>query len=249
MEKPKLIGIAKKLSKLGVNKTPQDIYFKLTKESGYNDFFNLLNPNDFIMLCFLIGNSEMDLDSLYDKIKSNLFVYSLIEVDNLEPYYTCDYCGGEGEINCEYCDGNGEVDCPNCHGDGETSDGEECGKCGGDGQIKCSECRDGLETCSECDGLGEIQKEGYVTAVQHNYISYDSEILHKLELINEFDKIDEDDYFDRDKCILMKTITGETHVLPDPEQDDIYFYEYSDYDLKLKKSGKGIDTYTLDDLV
>ncbi len=76
----------------------------------------------------------------------------------------CGDCGGDGERTCPKCSGSEvvrkKVSCGVCNGSGETQKGFECPKCGGHGKIKkdrrCSNCRNGIVSCSHCNGTGSV---------------------------------------------------------------------------------------------
>ena len=253
MEKEKLINLTKKLSKFGRGKNPSDIYTKLTKDSTYQDFYKILSAEDLILLCFMIPKYEEDLNLLYDKIKNNLFAFSTITVDNEDAMETCSYCGGDGEVECGNCFGDGEIDCDECGGDGEIETGEdeyeECRSCGGDGKIRCEECSKGSVTCDNCDGYGEVKLDDYVEATQNIYISYDNVLFDKILLLNEFDRIEPSDLIsDLSKIILLSSDNGQTDILPDPSDGDDYLYEYSDYEITLRKSIKKITVDNITDI-
>ena len=63
-------------------------------------------------------------------------------VDDLMNEYTCKHCEGTGYEfpNCDTCEGNGWVDDPD-----------------DSGTMTCPECN--AESCSECDGTGEISDD------------------------------------------------------------------------------------------
>lgn len=200
MEKSKLINICKKFNRSHPNlETPKLIYGKIKKD--YDMYFKVFSPIELVIFCFLTPYSNLneDLNSLYDKIYSNLFTFSLISILDVEPTDTCDYCAGEGYADCSQCMGDGEEGCYECGGDGDIW-GETCNECQGGGNLKCSSCDGkGWFRCDDCDGNGYIIKDDTVEVEEQFYISWDKSLFSTIEVMDEKnyeDKLNEN-LFDR----------------------------------------------------
>ncbi len=82
----------------------------------------------------------------------------------------CDTCSGSGRNRCDGCDGQRKVECSSCRGKGELfclwclgkgtkEDGNrrvDCNWCKGRGVNPCSSCTSGYNTCSTCNGNGDV---------------------------------------------------------------------------------------------
>jgi hypothetical protein len=201
MEKSKLINICKKFNRSHSNlESPKLIYGKIKKD--YPMYFKALSAIDIVIFCFLTPYSNLneDLNSLYDKIYYNLFTFSLINVHDIEPTDTCDYCVGEGYADCSQCMGDGEEGCHECGGDGDNW-GETCNECQGGGNLKCSSC-DGMGAykCTECDGNGYFIKDDTVEVEEQFYISWDKSLFSTIEVM------DEKNYEDKLNDILIDNV-------------------------------------------
>ena len=65
-----------------------------------------------------------------------------------EEAYTCQTCGGPGEVTCDGCGGRGE---------------NSCSTCGGSGRVACDHCRGRTtENCHRCGGAGSIQGDSTI---------------------------------------------------------------------------------------
>ena len=193
MEPYKLFLLAKKLHPSLRTKVPSVICQLILKDTHYEPIRNLLTGKQIIILSFLINglNRTEDISSLYEQIMGNMFVFSIVEVEDETPEDGCQSCGGDGKLRCNNCNGNGEVDCEDCDGDGEIYSSDEdgggpCDTCQGGGRVECEQCgSEGEETCQECDGSGSISKYDYVTITQDYYVSYDTKIYSLLETKDE----------------------------------------------------------------
>lgn len=189
MEPNKLLLLAKKLHPSLRTKTPSVICQLILNDPHYEPIRNLLTGKQIIILSFLINglNRTEDIDSLYEQIIGNMFVFSTVEVEDGDPEVGCPSCGGDGNSRCDDCNANGEVECEDCDGEGEiySSDqdgGGSCNTCQGGGRVECEQCDgEGIKSCQECDGSGSISKYGYVTITQDYYVSYDTKIYSLLE--------------------------------------------------------------------
>jgi hypothetical protein len=171
MEKYKLLGFVKKLSRLLKDKTPTQVFNTIKDDSFFGDFGKILKQKDLIYFCLLVPRFNMgsNIDEDYDNIELNLFSVDLVEIYDTHPMVTCsecegggfdscDNCDGDGEEECRYCDNTGEQDCEYCEGSGQDEEDQDCGNCEGDGKENCYRCHGrGYESCSYCDGDGKIQ--------------------------------------------------------------------------------------------
>jgi hypothetical protein len=82
------------------------------------------------------------------------------ELERTRTVSTCPECGGEGRHTCGVCGGRAEVTCDACEGQGRVVSERsgkliKCRACGGDGVKRCS-CRDGIVTCTVCNGKSTV---------------------------------------------------------------------------------------------
>lgn len=190
MEKSRLISLSKKFSRTNPKlQDPKSVYSELVGTKEYEVFLSRLKGEDIALLCFLIPFAKIteDLGPIYDKIFVNLFTFSLIQIDEIEPEIYCPSCDSKGYIECAECDGDGEEGCYECGGNGENYASDEdgggaCNTCKGSGNIKCSGC-DGIgdNPCQTCDGNGYINDEDSVSILISSYISYDESIYLTFE--------------------------------------------------------------------
>lgn len=173
-----------------------EIYGYLMKDVFLNQIISRLSASEIIYLTFLIYGYKRgnELQVVYDEILSNLFSFSIVYISDERPYTSCSYCGGDGQVQCDYCGGDNEVDCDIC--DGTGTDGEEnCDNCDGTGKESCSQCSSGYEECDVCDGSGEVEDESSNNVSQNEYFSIDSRLLRDLEMMDEFDELENGDDF------------------------------------------------------
>jgi hypothetical protein len=193
MESSKLILLAKKLGRSLKTMRPGDICHMIMTNTHYEPVRTRLSGNEVIILSFLIyGESRgVNAEILYEKIISNLFAFSIVEITDEYPDEECHYCYGDGKYDCRTCDGTGEVDCEECGGIGEDDEGNSCDECGGDGKFECNDCNGaGEESCDYCDGTGYIEKDGYVGITQEYYVSYDKNLFSTMELKDDESEVD-----------------------------------------------------------
>lgn len=197
----KIIKLAKKLHKNNENKSPSDFFRKLTRTSEYKLVYEILNPEEIILLCLLISNYKKDgnIDELYKEIKYNLFVFSVVEITSDEVEEVCRNCGDSGEIICDICGGEGEV----------LDDDEN--------YIDCESCVNGYTLCDECNGLGYIINEDHNGIDQYYFVSFDSKIKTHLEYSDTFSKMS-DDFFSN----IMRSKKTVLIGLPSGTSDSFY---------------------------
>ena len=107
--------------------------------------------------------------------KSSLNGFTLADDILNSQYVDCPRCNGSGIDVCEDCKGRGTRHCRSCNGYGEDSRGKSCLSCNGNGIVSCArevECeycygygKGVLETCSNCNGTGEITHQDGTVAV------------------------------------------------------------------------------------
>jgi len=252
MEKPKLLSLIKKIYKPNFsNINPTDVYTYFVSEFPYKEFASGMKPEDIIMASFLLPmvNTPEVLDEQYDFIQSNLFGFTLVEVDSEYADVTCDYCNGDGYMICDECDGNAEIDCGDCGGDGEDEEGESCRTCNGDGKESCDNCNsDGTVTCDYCDGAGTIDDYDKSEVSQWFFVSYDKTLLDKFLLLDEWDEVNNDIMISKKSISLLR----KHEVIDDPSEDietnSVYFYELTEELIFQKLSDNRIDIGSLSDV-
>jgi hypothetical protein len=220
-------------------------------EFPYKEFASGMKPEDIIMASFLLPmvNTPEVLDEQYDFIQSNLFGFTLVEVDSEYADVTCDYCNGDGYMICDECDGNAEIDCGDCGGDGEDEEGESCRTCNGDGKESCDNCNsDGTVTCDYCDGAGTIDDYDKSEVSQWFFVSYDKTLLDKFLLLDEWDEVNNDIMISKKSISLLR----KHEVIDDPSEDietnSVYFYELTEELIFQKLSDNRIDIGSLSDV-
>jgi hypothetical protein len=227
--------LAAKLYPSNKGLSPSHILTRFVTEPTYKMLYDRLSPSDIILLCLLIGNMEGDnskIESLYNRIKKDFFVFSVLEITSDETYRDCPECGGNSEVYCHECGGSEEVECPECFGSGENEDGDaDCSVCYGEGQVKCEECNSGYELCDYCDGNGEILDEDNKEAEQLYYASFNKKLYNLLETKEEdYDEISSDLM---DKIVRSKEVIsilrnhGTTDQFSDYEVGDVIFVSVS----------------------
>ena len=252
MEKNKLISTIKKIySPNFSNISPTDVYTYFVTEFPYYALAKALSEEDIIMASFLLPmvNTPEVLDEQYDFIKSNLFGFTLVEVDSEYADVTCDYCNGDGYMICDECEGNAEIDCGDCGGDGEDEEGESCRTCNGDGKESCDNCNsDGTVTCDYCDGSGSIDDYDKSEVSQWFFVSYDKTLLDKFLLLNEWDEVENKTMFSRKSISLLRKQETIDDPSEDTESDSVYFYEVTEELFFTKTSDNRIDIGSLSDV-
>lgn len=196
----KLIKLANAIGpRIESKRTPTsgEIYAHLKKDVFLSQIMKRLSASETIYLTFLIlGYKEgRELKVVLEEILSNLFSFSVIYVSDEQPYTSCSFCGGDGSYDCGMCEGEGDVECDTCDGSGEDGEGETCDDCDGSGRLDCQHCSSGQEECDVCDGSGEVEDEYLNHVSQNDYFSIDTKLLQKLELLSEYDKIEDGDDF------------------------------------------------------
>lgn len=211
MEKQQLISFVKKShKKYPKNSKPRDIYREIQKDQLLRPAFGkIITGNDIIMYCYMIPkySEGVDLDKLYDLLKYYLTVFKIIFFEKRYPRKECPSCYGNGLVDCNNCDSDGEIKCDDCGGSGELEDGESCDTCQGGGKVKCDECEgNGNYDCHDCGGLGEYDAYDEVKLDILKYVTYNPNIIKKLEFIGEGKIIDYDDFQEiikNDETILI----------------------------------------------
>jgi len=252
MEKNKLISTIKKIySPNFSNIRPTDVYTYFVTEFPYNALAKAMSAEDIIMASYLLPmvNTPEVLDKQYDFIKSNLFGFTLIEVDSNYADVSCDYCNGDGYMICDECGGEGKIDCDECGGDGEDEEGESCNACDGKGREGCDYCEDdGTLNCDYCDGSGSVDDYDKSEVSQWFFVSYDKTLLDKFLLLNEWDKVNSEIMLSRKSISLLR----KTEVIDDPSEDietgGLYFYEFTEELIFQKMSDNRIDIGSLSDV-
>jgi len=172
--------LAKKLANNLKGKSLDYIYQNLKESSAYSHFYKTYKEYDIIVLIFLIKeineNPNEEIKNLYDKIKNNLFAFSIIEIENFNAPVECRNCYGSGDVECDDCGGEGRIECDDCGGDGEDSDGDSCNQCSGEGQLDCDYCSNGYVTCDNCNGHGEVEDENYSQITELTYFSINPKV-------------------------------------------------------------------------
>lgn len=174
MEKYKLLGFVKKLSRLLKYKSPTNVLHHVKNDDVFEGLYKTLKKRDLIFFCLLVPRYNMgsNIDVDYDNIELNLFSVDFVEIYNTNPTVDCpecdgnsrqrcENCRGDGEEECRYCDNTGEEDCDYCEGSGQDEEGDECYSCEGAGRTTCNRCNgSGYESCSYCGGDGEVSCDG-----------------------------------------------------------------------------------------
>ena len=225
----KIINLSKKLYRSNRGLSPNDFYHTIRVNPHYQIIFDNLKPSEIAILCLIVGNmrDDSDVESLYNQIKGNIFVFSLVEITDDVSYHTCSYCGADGEVNCDNCNGNSEVDCPDCDGSGEREGGGSCSNCRGDGKVDCIECSRGYITCEKCEGTGEEVDDNSKQITQEFYVSYDSNLFNYLEMkLDDMDEISQENYskiIKSRKTIKTFSEDGSSSDFDDYSSGDIIF--------------------------
>lgn len=235
MENNKLIRIAQKLSLSIKDTSVAQISRKLHNSKGpYQQMMSVLEAWDFVKLVFLIGainNGEKEFESILWKLNNDGFTYAIADVFDDEVQESCDYCGGDGEIDCSECDGSGEVECSDCDGSGEDDEGETCRNCDGGGKLECDTCGGrGTEDCYDCSGTGEQQKSDAYELKLTIYFSINQELKSEISKLDRYNEIDSDtitDYEATNETILVYALPPaiEVETVEDLQYNTEYFYE------------------------
>ena len=200
MDKNKVLSLVKIYRKVIIYNgltNGSTIYNFIRNDKLFGRFSSGLKTKYLVIITFLMIKSleDKNYEKFYDEIADNLFSFSayLIFRDSVDE--DCAACGSSGNVFCGECNGNGQQDCEDCDGDGEDSDGDTCSNCDGDGYFKCEYCGgSGEESCEYCDGDGFINNENKVTSTVYDYYSYDRELYNFLEMYEEYDVIDSDNF-------------------------------------------------------
>lgn len=233
MEKEKLIKLSTRFKKTFRNYDSASQLFKvLTKDSVFSSL--PLGIKDKIYISFLIVNTKTNsanyLSKLYDKIERSLFKSEIIIIEEKDADGTCEICGGSGQYDCDECSGTGQIDCDECLGDG-------CDECNNEGVIYCDTCEEiGLVNCDECYGEGEVEVSGSAMISTVTLYSFNPNIFNSLELINNKEKIINDNIYDD---MLINKLSCIIYL----ENDDYEFIE-SDFEWALKDQ-KILDSLSL----
>lgn len=255
MEIYKLAQLSLKIGGTFKNRRPGFFYQEFKSNLFFKQMYENMTSDEIVLFCFLCsqvstGLNPKEIGQLIEDIKNNLFCFSVIEVISEEPVETCGNCGGDGEVTCGECGGGGEIECDYCNGSGNVEDDEgndiTCSNCGGDGKLQCDECQNGHIECDSCDGYGEVEKSGYISISIEEFISYDSEIFNKIELLNEFDKIDNETinlFYDTETTFISNRYHTDTDTLPsNVYSGNYYFGELEKENYRTWKKSTSIDT-------
>jgi len=236
MEKQQLISFVKKShKKYPKNSKPRDIYREIREDQLIRPAFGkIITGNDIIMYCYMIPkyNEGVDLDKLYDLLKYYLTALKIIYFEKKHPRKECPSCYGNGLVSCYICDGDGEVKCDDCGGDGEL-DNEPCNTCQGGGVLECDECYgEGTHECGDCGGKGEYDAYDEVKLEILKYVTYNPNIINKLEHIGEGNIIDFNDFQEIIKSnetilIYSQEDYGDISEYKNIEEDN-YIFDYAD---------------------
>lgn len=251
----KSIILTKKLYKYYKGNSPISFYQKLKTESHLKALYDNLPTDEIVFLCLMIGNMRENTDAqkLYNEIKSNLFVFSIVEVTSDESTTECSECTGSGEIDCYECNGEGEIECSLCDGDGKDSEGYTCDDCGGDGTKTCDNCVRGYQSCDNCEGSGEQTLYGYQDITQYFFVSYDKKLFSYLETKEEImDEISDENMnkiFTNKKSFITYEVYGNSEEFGDNSIGDYIFVgldkeEVSFFKDRYNLNPRGIVSYT-----
>jgi hypothetical protein len=188
----KLINIAVRIAKKFPSSNLTDIYSYFMGDKFLNQISKSFNPSDIVKLFFLIKayKEGRELKDMADRLSTDLFTFSIIEVYDDYAETTCDDCNGDGTVECWSCYGQGKEDCSDCDGTGEDEENNTCNLCDGDGSIECDTCEgDGTMTCDTCEGTGEVRDSNYVNYELKFYVSIEKEVFNNLELLSEDEEI------------------------------------------------------------
>jgi len=233
MEKDKLLKYVNNRVKLillkNELKTAHEIFHFFREDYLFQNFFKNLNDKELSVICFLLSISFDDLnyEKYYETIVSNIFRFDIADIEEDYTQKSCEYCGGDGTVNCNDCDSSGESECSECNGDGTDDEGDNCGYCDGDGEVTCDNCGgQGNETCYECDGTGSVDEHDEYEIRGMYYISYDKNLMDKLLLYDEDERIDSDIIYNKakNKSIMVSNYRDqvEKSYLPELEIGDYY---------------------------
>jgi hypothetical protein len=238
--------------------TPQEVYNSLMSiVKTQKDYFEAKGPVLVIQLTFLIysykttGSFELGEKMLND----NEFLFLIWSSGENhkeicqscygnDGYINCEECDGTGEVNCHICDGVGEIDCEECNGSGIDSDNdeEECRDCNGAGKTtcygchgneteSCQNCIDGLVTCDECDGSGEIETDSWdydieiIMTWDKNLIENAKETYNSLVPIMSVKEL----YDIKDKYVFMYAMDGNhAEFRKGFRANEVYCFDYAD---------------------
>lgn len=207
MEKQQLISFVKKShKKYPKNSKPRDIYREIQSDQLIRPAFGkIITGNDILMYCYMIPkyNEGVDLDKLYDLLKYYLTAFKVIYFEKKHP-----------RKECPNCYGNGIADCNVCGGDGKNDDATNCDDCEGEGTFECP----------DCGGSGEYDAYDEVKIEILKYVTYNPNIIKKLEYVGEGKIIDFDDF--------QQIIKSDETILIYREEDygDIGDYKYVEED-------------------
>ena len=240
MTKEKLLSVTRRIFKPEfAGLSVEGSYLKFVSEFPFTELSKVINSEDIVMISFLLphGNNSEVMSNLYDTIKSSLFGFSVMEIDEEEPEEECTDCYGQGSDDCPDCGGSGNEDCSDCDGDGEDEEGETCSTCDGEGKMECSYCdSSGSVPCSTCDGDGHISQYGAYAVSQYFVVSYDKDLLDVLELKEQDDHIEIKLQTDKTLRLLKKdSVINDGNSY---EVGELYFIELTESP-QLRPSGQG----------
>jgi len=187
----KLINIASKIGKKIKTNDIREIYNILVTDAFFRPLCLSLGGNSTVKLVFLIKafKDGRELREVMERLQTDLFTFSLIEVSNDAVEDTCGSCGGDGSYACHECGGSGDVECPDCDGSGDDEDGV-CQTCSGDGRVECDYCEgSGSEDCDDCYGSGSVDDDYAANVEVSEYVSIEKDIFNVVEMLDEFEDI------------------------------------------------------------
>lgn len=225
----KVLLLAKKLKNNNKGVSSTSFFRKLISDPSYKQLYNILKPEELIVLSLIIGNinNNTNIEELYEEIINKLFVFSMVEITGDDVEETCTNCGGNGEIICDICGGEGDVYCKTCNGDGLDSENNDCYDCGGEGSFDCTSCVRGYSLCDMCNGLGYYTKEYYNNIDQYYFVSFDIKLKTELEYKRTYTKVSENLYSDileSKKNVLVGLISGVSEDFYDEYQTNDFIF-------------------------
>lgn len=224
----RLISISKKLYNTHKGTTSSNFFGILRTNPHFKILFDNFNPKEIAILCLLVGNMKetTDVYELYKDIIKNLFIFSIVLINDEEYFTTCNDCGGDGEVFCNNCGGDTKVDCEECDGFGEDSEGIDCRFCN-NGQTNCKYCSNGFTLCEKCDGTGEELMNEHQEIVQEFFVSFDKNLYNfletKVELMDEIQNSTYDKILKSKKTFISFESYGPTDEFNNYQKDDYVF--------------------------